>query len=138
MAKSIQILLRDAHSAVDADVRETVARRGFGEIKPGHAIVLRNLGEDGARPSEMAARAGVTRQAVSKVVRDLERLGLVRRDTDPADGRGVIVRYTERGRKGLELARHRMLAIEEELVTQVGAERWAVVRRALEALHDGA
>jgi DNA-binding MarR family transcriptional regulator len=136
MAKSIQVLLRDAHAAVDADVREALAGAGFDEIKPGHAVVLRNLGEDGARPSEIAARAGVTRQAVTKVVRDLERLGLVRRHTDPADGRGVIVRYTERGREGLELARRRMLAIEDELAAQIGAERWAVVRSALEALHD--
>jgi DNA-binding MarR family transcriptional regulator len=136
MPKSIQILLRDAHHAVDAKVRAALAASGFDEIVPGHYIVLRNLGEDGARPSELAARAAVTRQAITKVVDDLERLGFVRRDPDPVDGRGVIVRYTDRGRAGLNVARKRMLSLEDEFAAQVGADRWAEARAVLDTVFD--
>ena len=134
VAKSIQILLRDAHAAVDSEVRAAVALSGFGEINPGHGIVIRNLGEEGSRPAELAAKAGVTRQAITKVVDDLERLGLVQRKPSPDDGRGVIVRYTDRGREGLAVARQRMLELEEEFAVRIGAERWADVRAALETL----
>ena len=126
--------MRDAHSAVDAEVAGAATRAGFSELKPGHHIVLRNLGENGARPSEMAAAAGVTRQAITKVVDDLERRGVVRREPDPVDGRGVIVRYTERGLEGLAVARRRMAAMEADFAARIGADRWAEVRTALETL----
>ena len=52
----------------------------------------------------------------------------MRRDPDPDDGRGVIVRYTDRGRAGVAIARERMLALERGYAAQVGADRWAEVR----------
>jgi DNA-binding MarR family transcriptional regulator len=136
MAKSLQILLRDAHTAVDLAVRAAVAQDGFPDLKPWHFSVLRNLGEDGSRPSELAAQAGVTRQAITKIVDELERLDMVRRAADPNDGRGVIVRYTDRGRAALRLARKTMLALEQEYAKRVGADRWAQVRASLEALFE--
>ena len=107
MPKSLQILLRDARSAIEAAVRADLAQNGFGDVTPAHSALLRNIGDDGARPSELAAHAGVTRQAITKLVDELERLDLVRRDPDPDDGRGVIVRYTDRGRAGVAIARRR-------------------------------
>jgi DNA-binding MarR family transcriptional regulator len=134
VTKSLQVLLRDAHAAVIAEVRAAVIRAGYSEINPGHHIVLRNLGENGARPSELAAAAGVTRQAITKVVDDLERRGVVRREPDPDDGRGVIVRYTDRGLEGLAVARRTMEALEGDFADRIGADRWAEVRIALETL----
>ena len=136
MTKSIQVLLRDAHDTVDAENHTALAQNGFADIKPWHHTVLRNLGEDGARPSELATRGGITRQAVTKIVDELERLDLVRRDPDPDDRRGVIVRYSDRGRAGLDIARERMLELEAEFAERVGAKRWADTRAVLETLFD--
>jgi DNA-binding MarR family transcriptional regulator len=134
MPKSLNILFRDGRSAIEAAVRADLAQNGFGDVAPSHSALLRNLGEDGSRPSDLAAHAGVTRQAVTKLVDELERLDLVRRDPDPDDGRGVIVRYTDRGRAVLAIARKRMLALERDYAAQVGADRWAEVRSTLETL----
>lgn len=134
MPKSIQILFRDARAAIEAAVRADLAQNGFGDVTPAHSALLRNVGEDGSRPSELAAHAGVTRQAITKLVDELERLDLVRRDPDPDDGRGVIVRYTDRGRAGVAIARKRMLALERAWAAQVGADRWAEVRSTLDTL----
>src|SRR4051794_34874254 len=101
---------------------------------PGQLKILRNLGEGRARPSDLAAHANVTRQAVTKVVDELERLGIVRRDPDPADGRGVIVRYTDRGLAGLDIARQRMLELEDDYAARIGAARWAEARTILETV----
>ena len=134
MPKSLSVLFRDARSAIEAAVRADLAQNGFGDVAPSHSALLREVGEDGARPSELAAHAGVTRQAITKLVDEVERLDLVRRDPDPDDGRGVIVRYTDRGRVALAIARKRMLVLERGYAAQVGAERWAEVRSTLEAL----
>ncbi|HEX4281614.1 MAG TPA: MarR family transcriptional regulator [Solirubrobacteraceae bacterium] len=134
MPKSLQILFRDARSAIETAVRADLAANGFGDVTPAHSALLRDVGDDGARPSDLAAYAGVTRQAITKLVDELERLDLVRREPDPDDGRGVIVKYTDRGRAGVVIARKRMLALERAYAAQVGAERWAQVRSTLETL----
>ena len=134
MPKSLQVLLRDGRAAIEAAVRDDLAQNGFGDMTPAQSALLRNVGDEGARPSELAAHAGVTRQAITKLVDELERLDLVRRDPDPDDGRGVIVRYTDRGLAVLAIARKRMLALERAYAVQVGADRWAEVRSTLETL----
>lgn len=134
--KSLQILFRDAHAAVTSEVQAALLHGGYGDILPGHYKVLRHLGDDGARPAELAAHANVTRQAISKAVDELEQLGLVRRVPDPTDGRGVIVRYTDRGLAGLELARQRLLELETEYAKRIGTTRWNDTRAALETLFD--
>ena len=128
------MLLRDGHAAVVAEVQAALVRAGYSELSAGHHAVLRNLGENGARPRDLAAAAGVTRQAVTKVVDDLQRRGLVRRDPDPDDGRGVIVRYTSHGLAGLAFARQHMAAIEADFAARIGTQRWTDVRAALEIL----
>ncbi|MFZ1996857.1 MAG: MarR family winged helix-turn-helix transcriptional regulator [Solirubrobacteraceae bacterium] len=138
MNKGIGVLLRDGAAAVDAEIQAALAEQGFDEIQPGHHTLLRHLGEDGARPSELAAKAGVTRQAVTKTLDDLERLDLVVREPDPADGRGVVVRYTPRGLAGLQVARNCMNQIERRFASDVGGQRWRTVRDVLEALFDAA
>lgn len=136
MTKSLQILLRDAHAAVNGEIRAALARDGYSEINPGHHIVLRNLGEDGARPSDLAAAAGVTRQAITKVVDDLVRRGVVRREPDPEDGRAVIIHYTDHGLEGLAVARQCMESMEADFAARIGAGRWAAAREALETVFD--
>jgi len=134
MPKSLQRLLRDAHRAVDAEVQLALAAAGFADLMPWHFQVLRNLGEDGARPVELAARASITRQAITKIVDELERIDIVRREPDPADGRGVIVRYTDRGLTGLRVARKRLAKLDQDYANKLGPTQWARVRTALETL----
>jgi DNA-binding MarR family transcriptional regulator len=136
MGKSIGLLLREGAAAVDAEIKAALIEHGFDEIQPGHHTLLRYLGEDGARPSELAAKAGITRQAVTKTLDDLERVGLVERVPDPDDGRGVVVQYTPRGLAALQVARTRMNQLEQQFASHMGAHRWRTVRDVLEALFD--
>ena len=134
MGKTIGLVLRDAYLAVDRAVQEALAQNGFSELRPGHHVVLRHIGHDGERPVVIAERAQVSRQAIAKVIDDLERIGVVRRDPDPTDGRGVIVRLTDRGQTGLAIGRQAMQAIEAQLVAELGPRRWHAMRDALERL----
>ena len=57
--------------------------------------------------------------------------GTDRREPDPNDGRGVIVRYTDRGLEGLALARRHLEAMEADFAARIGVDGWAEVRTAL-------
>ena len=73
---------------------------------------------------------------MTKILDDLERVGLVEREPDPADGRGVVVRYTPRGLAALEVARTRGKELERRFASRIGAHQWRTVRDVLEALFD--
>lgn len=50
------------------------------------------------RMTELGARATLSRERVSRVVDELERAGLVRRERNPDDGRSLLAALTDDGR----------------------------------------
>jgi DNA-binding MarR family transcriptional regulator len=74
-------------------------RLGYDDLSESHTGLLPHLDLDGTRITVLAARAGVTKQAIGQMVTDLEARGYVRRAPDPGDARAKIVRYTAKGRR---------------------------------------
>lgn len=67
----------------------------------------------GIRASELAQRVGMSRPSVSRLVKRLERKGLVIATDDPTDGRAAILVSTASGRQalyGTRTRRRRMVA----------------------------
>ena len=62
------------------------------------------------RMTELGARAVLSRERVSRVVDELERAGLVRRERNPDDGRSLLAVVTEEGRARLRAAAPTYLA----------------------------
>ena len=61
------------------------------------ALLILGEDSDGARVGEVAARVGVTLPATSRLLRRLERRGIVALATDEADHRATRARLTARG-----------------------------------------
>src|SRR4051812_49945962 len=73
--------------SLNASMLDSLRERGHPELRYSHGFLFQQLVE-GSRPvGEIAANLGVTSQAVSKSVRELETLGYVSREADPADAR---------------------------------------------------
>ena len=69
-------------------------------------MVMRHLIGDGpASPSQIAAATGLQRTNLSTTLRGLAHKGLVERQADPSDGRGVTVSATDRGRSNYAVVR---------------------------------
>ncbi|WP_328994210.1 MarR family transcriptional regulator [Kribbella sp. NBC_01245] len=64
------------------------------------------LQDDPAAPSQIAAATGLQRTNLSATLRGLEQKGLIQRQANPTDGRGVTVSPTDRGRSNYALVRH--------------------------------
>ena len=125
-------LLRRPLRALTARVAVDLAAAGFADLRPAHFAVFQQLDADGARLTDLAARAQMTKQSMGALVDDLERWGYVERVPDPADGRVRIVRRTERGWAVSRVARASIRAFEAEWERRVGAERMRQFRTVLE------
>ena len=108
--------------------------QGYAEIRPAHGCVFGNMGPEGARLTDLAERARITKQSVGEIVTNLEELGYVERIPDPEDRRAKLVRLTPEGQRAQTAAFEIFAEIEEEWAERIGAEKVEALRAALEEL----
>lgn len=111
-------------------------RRGFPWITEARGAIIGQLRPGGLPQSALSAALGVSKQAVQQYVDDLVAEGAVERVPDPADGRGRIVRLTERGIASINEGNMLKRAIEQRYRERLGAERFEVLEAALDALAE--
>ncbi len=86
------------------------------------------------RVTELAAREGVTQPAITRLVNRLEERGWVRRETDPADGRAVLVALTAEGSATLHRLRGEYRAVMHEEMATLADRDIGVLAEAIEIL----
>jgi DNA-binding MarR family transcriptional regulator len=107
IARSLMMATR-AHTAA---VTARLALRGYEDFPFASASLLWLMDEGGTRSTVLAQRAGVTKQAMSQLVRLMERQGYLEQVPDPIDTRAKVVRMTERG----EAVKTACVEVREEL-----------------------
>jgi DNA-binding MarR family transcriptional regulator len=132
----IGALMRMPGDAVRARILSDLHRAGFTDIVAAHLTVLRYPGPDGRRPSDLAAEAGMSRQAMNYLLGEVERLGYLVREGSPEDHRSKRVRVTARGLAVQRATRRIVRAIEAELARELGADRLEQLRALLVALNE--
>jgi DNA-binding MarR family transcriptional regulator len=125
-----------AGQAIAEAVRRRLGARGFAGLRFSHGFLVQRLVEDEQSIAALAAALGVSQQAVSKTVSELERLGYVRRRPDPRDARVRLVALTDRGRAAVAAAREERAAVEAELRERLGPRRVAAATRVLREALD--
>jgi DNA-binding MarR family transcriptional regulator len=101
---------------------------GFDDLDAPHLNLLLYPGPQGARPSELAARRGMSKQAVNYLLGELERLGYLERQADPEDGRSKRIALTRRGELAAYTIRDAVSEIERDWETKLGPRRFAQLR----------
>jgi DNA-binding MarR family transcriptional regulator len=127
-------LLGAAYDEFSDELTRRVVAAGYSDIRPGHGCVFGNIEPDGSRLTDLADRAGMTKQSVGEVTSDLEQRGYVERVPDPADGRAKIIRLTHRGREAQAIGLGLIEDIERDWAERVGTEHVAALRAALETI----
>ena len=92
-------LFSEAKDVTVAALHRRLEEEGFEGMRFSHGAVFRFIDVEGSRLTTLAARSGLTKQALGEVVIDLERHGYVERTADPQDNRAKIIRLTGRGVK---------------------------------------
>ena len=124
-----------SYRAMDERVRQAMRDAGY-DVTVAQARLAQRIAEDGTRLTELADRAGVTKQTASLLVAALEREGLVERVPDPEDGRARLIRLSARGREAAQRAMEVVIGVEGEWTAHLGPELTERLREALVRLRE--
>jgi DNA-binding MarR family transcriptional regulator len=127
----IGALLRMPWEAVQRHMLERLHERGFVDFDAAYLNVFQYPGPQGARPSELAARLRISKQALNHLLGQLEKLGYLERRADPDDLRSRRVALTGRGKSAIRVIREAVAEIEDSWAQQLGSKRFADLRRLL-------
>jgi DNA-binding MarR family transcriptional regulator len=123
--------LAAAGRALIATMMAKVAGCGFNDVTPAFSSLMPLLDATGARPTALAQRAGITKQAISQLVRELEVRGYVEQVPDSTDTRAKIVRLTKRGVALHAASAEVRLELQSVAIAKLGKSRVSRLRRDL-------
>jgi DNA-binding MarR family transcriptional regulator len=119
----IAALLRMAYQAARRRQLKAQEQSGFGDLNQAHLNVLVYPPPDGVRPSELAERTFMTKQAMNYLLGQLEALGYIERKTDKHHRRRLVF-LTRRGWRVFETQWAAMQGLEEEWAAVIGKRRF--------------
>ncbi|MFG1643013.1 MarR family winged helix-turn-helix transcriptional regulator [Amycolatopsis sp. NPDC049252] len=106
--------------AMTDEVQRRLGEQGFGDLRFNDGVVIQHVLAAPPSITALAERMGVTQQAASKAVADLERRNLVRREPDPDDARTKLLHLTEHARDAVDATRTLRKDLHEELLAEYG------------------
>jgi DNA-binding MarR family transcriptional regulator len=130
----IGALLRKPWEAVQERMLERLHAEGFADFDVSYLTVFQYPGPQGERPSELAARLRISKQALNHLLGQLERGGYLERQTDPDDARSKRITLTRRGTKAVTVIREAVAEMEDRWAKQLGPRRFTQLRGILEDL----
>lgn len=96
---------------------------GYKDFKMSYLMFLSNIDEAGTTNNELAKRACVTKQMMSKIVSVLESEGYIYTQKNPNDSRSSVIFLNDRGKELFFALRHCMEEVRTKLDSIVGPER---------------
>lgn len=127
----IGALLRLPAEAIHRRLIAELNAAGFEELRLTHMPVLQFPGPDGVRPSLLAERAGVSKQAMNQLLKSLQGSGYVVRSDLPGEGHARVVRFTERGWAAYNKILAILRDIEREWRAELGPRRFDALKSLL-------
>jgi DNA-binding MarR family transcriptional regulator len=118
------------------DMLDVAGGHGYPDLRAPHLQIFGNVGSNGIRLTDLAARAQLSLAAASEFVTELEQLGYLERRPDPADGRAKLIFPTVRGRHALDDAGDRVAEIEQTWAALAGHAEFNEACRTLQRVLD--
>jgi DNA-binding MarR family transcriptional regulator len=132
----IGALLRVPWESVRRRMLGRLHELGFDDLDAAHLNVFQFPGPQGARPSELATRLRMSRQALNYLLGELERRGYLERRADAEDQRSKRIALTGRGEAVLATMRETVEQVERDWTRELGANDFRRLRELLEKLNE--
>jgi DNA-binding MarR family transcriptional regulator len=104
---------------------------GFDDFDVAYLAVFQYPGPQGARPSELATRLRMSKQALNYLLGELERRGYLERRPDPEDLRSKRISLTVRGIAVVDAIREAVAEVESAWAERLGQQRFASLHKLL-------
>jgi DNA-binding MarR family transcriptional regulator len=134
----IGALLRLPWEAIQEHMLERLHADGFADFDASYLIVVQYPGPQGERPSDLAARLRISKQALNHLLGQLEHLGYLERRPDPDDRRSKRIALTPRGTRAATTIRKAVAEMEDAWKQRLGPRRFAQLRALLQELNHPA
>lgn len=134
----IGALLRLPWEAVQEHMLERLHADGFADFDASYLIVVQYPGPQGERPSDLAARLRISKQALNHLLGQLEHLGYLERRPDPDDRRSKRIALTPRGTRAATTIRKAVAEMEDAWKQRLSPRRFAQLRALLQELNHPA
>lgn len=118
----------------ERDLLRTLEKQGITDVTLADFNVLRHLDPQGLQLTTLAEHAGLSKQGVGKMVKDLEEKGYLKVKTDKHDGRAKVVTYTLKGKKFMQKTIVIVGDIEKHYEILLGSHNYENLRESLLAL----
>ena len=119
--KTIDYTLRNTWQAVSRMYNEE-ASKFDGSMAIGFALLSIDR-EYGTPSSSISTRMGMEATSLTRTLRSLEEKGLITREKNPDDGRGVLIYLTDLGKEKRELSKTTVLKFNETIKNNITSEK---------------
>lgn len=119
--KTIDYTLRNTWQAVSRMYNEE-ASKFEGSMAIGFALLSIDR-EEGTPSSKISSRMGMEATSLTRTLKSLEDKGLITREKNPDDGRGVLVYLTELGKEKRALSKQTVLKFNETIKNKITSEK---------------
>jgi DNA-binding MarR family transcriptional regulator len=135
-APDVGILAGRLLFAFQRELFARLAAQGHPDIRPRHGAILAHIDPAGTRATDFAARSGVHKVIIGRMIDELEALGYVTREPDPADRRAKLIVPTPRGLDQMRRARTIHDDMERAYRDALGTRKWDTLVSSLTQLAD--
>lgn len=129
-------LLNKSYRYMSEVATDFLKEKGYTDFRVGHIVALVHIEFEGDTVNTLAHRAGITKQGMSKIVKELVDGGYVISEKHPSDARAVMVKLTDRGYQALTHWKACTEHIDQKFTEILGSERLEQVKDILGTLVD--
>ncbi len=133
----LSVLLTAAERALAAALEDGLRAAGYSDLRAAHAQVFVAIDVEGSRLTDLAARAGMTKQAMGELVRYLEHHGYLEVEPDLRDRRAKVIRLTARGSLAHEVSTSLVMESDRGLAERLGEQELRELRAHLFRIGEG-
>jgi len=127
-------LLLDAFRAFENELLQILKKKGFNDITMGNFNILRHIDPEGIRLSNLASDAQLSKQAIGKMIGELEYKGYVELIPVESDGRGKLVRFSKKGTKLINIAVSVVSNMESHYQSMLGESDYEKLRDSVQLI----
>lgn len=130
IGNELMILLFERFCWMDEELQRHFREGGWPPVSRAQSMIMINIISGTRRPSDIARRLGISRQAIHTTIGQMVDKGIVRLEDDPDDRRHKLLALTDFGMRMRQDAQEATRGMLKEIAARIGEDR-------LEAVYDG-